>query len=59
MAYENKALLSAVGTIIKIRAEQEEDKTLCKKIYRDVQRIANAEGVVLGPFEDDDPDSNN
>lgn len=44
MAYETKAILRAVGIIIR-KAES------LKEAYEAVAEIANAEGVVLEPFK--------
>ncbi len=47
MAYETKALLIAIGHIIRMADGDIE------KAYNAVAEIANAEGVVLKPYKDD------
>jgi len=53
VAYETKVVLKAIGKIIKVRAENSEDKEPYRTIYNDVSEVANAEGVTLEPFEDE------
>ena len=48
---ESKMLLIAIGRLIKARSEGCGDKVPYMQIYKDVQAIANAEGVILEPFE--------
>jgi len=47
MAYETKVILKAIGQIIKVTKDPE-------KIYKAVEDMANAEGVVLPPYEEED-----
>ena len=46
MAYETKALLIAIGKIMKYTKD-------IKLSYKAVADMANAEGVILEPFEDE------
>jgi hypothetical protein len=46
MAYETKAILIAIGKLIK-KAESLEDA------YKSVADMANAEGVILEPYDKD------
>jgi len=45
MAYETKALLSAISDII-VKAKTP------KEIYKSVRKMANVEGVVLKPYDE-------
>ena len=49
MAYETKALLIALGEIVK------SSKTV-KEAYEKLSKVANAEGVLLDKFEEDEND---
>jgi len=59
LAYETKAILAAVGRMIKIRAETGQDRDTCETIYNDVAKVANAEGIVLEPFDQDAKEASN
>jgi len=52
LGYETKVALKAVGRIIKILSRGKDDKEPYKEVYNEVSAIANAEGVVLEPFEE-------
>ena len=47
MAYETKALLIAIAKIIRYAKDP-------KEIYKAVADMANAEGIVIEPFEEED-----
>ena len=49
MPYETKALLIAIGKIMRYTKD-------IKLSYKAVADMANAEGVILEPFEDEDED---
>ena len=51
MAYETKALLIAIGKIMRYTKDIELS-------YKAVADMANAEGVILEPFEDDIEEKN-
>ena len=53
MAYETKVLLTAIAEMIKCDAEGEKDKKPYKKMYDRILKMANVEGVVLEPFDDE------
>ena len=46
MAYDTKVLLIAIAEIIKSKKTPEE-------IYKAVEKMANAEGVVLRPYDEE------
>ena len=48
MAYETKVILISIANIIK-KAQN------IKEIYEAVQEMANAEGVILKPFDEQPP----
>ena len=54
MAYETKVLLIAIARLVKAKAEGRSDIEPYKEIYKEILKMANAEGVVLDPFDDSD-----
>jgi len=61
MAYESKVILvSMAGYLeaVKESVADEKELRLLKKIYTHVAKMANAEGVVVGPFDADDKEAN-
>ena len=52
MTYETKVILTAVGEVVK--AQPKTPETL--RIYSSITRMANAGGVVLDPWEEDECD---
>ena len=55
MAYETKVLLKAVAQIIKANAKGEKDKEPYRKMYNEILEMANVEGIILKPFDDESP----
>jgi hypothetical protein len=51
MAYETKVLLIGLGKLIKAKAQGNENVELYKDLYNDISDMANAEGVMLEPFD--------
>ena len=52
MAYETKALLIAIGNIMRMSGGDME------KAYNAIAEMANAEGVVLRPYKEENADDN-
>ena len=46
VAYETKVLLIAIGSLIKKSNSMEE-------LYKEIAKMANAEGVILEPFNEE------
>ena len=53
MAYETKVVLIALARIVKAKAAIQSDKEPYKDIYKEILTMANAEGVVLEPFDNE------
>ena len=54
MAYETKVLLIGIADYIDAVKENStpEEKKALRKVYEHIARMANAEGVVLKPFDE-------
>ena len=53
MAYETKVVLTAIARLIKSRSDNKDDKKPYMELYKDLQAMANTEGVILEPFDEE------
>jgi hypothetical protein len=53
VAYETKVVLTALARLVKAKAAVHSDKSPYRDIYEEIVTMANVEGVVLEPFDED------
>ena len=54
VAYETKVVLTALARLVKAKAAIHSDKAPYRDIYKEIVAMANVEGVVLEPFDEDE-----